>query len=1441
LGHGIAGLLIAAGLAWACAPTQAQTFRSEGPAPSQGPWETIQSRDKPGLDQGTVAGAIQAVLPDPGNPNRIFVGSTNGGIWRTTDNGATWTPLTDNASSLSIASLSFDPSNTNVIIAGVGNVSNGGVGRFRSGQMTGLLYSNTGGNSWSTIDLGPGLSGKSVVSAAVRGNVILVASADPNNVDTAGGGLYISVTGGASFNPVNGIPANAPVTALAADSGSTNTFYASVNGNGVYRSVNGGADWSPVTIPGLSTADNLKVVTGSIAGSIVVAAYNDAKVTGIALSKDGGATWNSLPVPSPNTGQTNTNLALAIDPHDANIVYFGGAASSAERSWTLAGYKLVLGTNGQPSTFSPITLDGTVDNSTPHADARIFVFDANGRMLLGGDGGIYAMTTTAAGVSWTGLNTASLSIREANAVAYDFVTKRIVVAAQDTGVAIQDSARSVGYTAVQGADGTNAAVNDVTLRSAGQSATYTSTQGLGGLMRQIYDSHGTLISTQHFNTLQTGQDRLNFEPDDYQADTDPDSQSTTKTLPHAARLVLNKVDPTRIAFGTNYLYTTRDEGAESTTLTLLNRGTAGTRIGPITALAFGTLDNPDALLAGTSTGAVYISPSETGGSLRLTGYASGGQAPTSVVFDTRYANYFYVANGVTLQNTTNGGYGTFGDLTPNLTTLNIERPLTLEFISTNGVNALLVGGLRQTASAQSPLAVVEADATGALIGGSWRAFGNNLPNTMVSALAYNPAADALVVSLWGRGIWTLYDVTSNFSAASVLQFGLADNDSAPGAALLTGARPLIKYGIGTLTIGGPATYSGGTTIKGGTLLLTGTGTLGATTASTTVDGGTLDLGGTSQVQDGGLTLKAGAVQNGIFRSSGPFAVEDGTISAALAGTGSLTKSGQGTVVLSGTSTYTGSTTVTGGILRVNGSIASSSGVTVGADGVLGGSGTVPATVVNGFVAPANPGGVLTVNTGYTQTAGSTYEVVTTAAGASDRLQVNGPAALAGTVAVHPTAGAYGNGRTFTILSATSLTGSYGTATSSYAFLRPTLSYDATDVFLTLTPGGFAQAATTPNQAAVASVLDRGVASASGDFLTVIDAFSLLTPEQAQGAFQSISGQNYAGLGTLGVQTAQLFMSFFAQQAGGSQTTGGGNGGGRIALAEACDVACDATAPRWSAWGGALGGVGTIAGNTNAPGLNFNIGGFAAGLDRRFDGGFLAGVTAGYTTANQYTQNMPGLGSVSTFQFGLYGEYASGSFYLDALAGYARSSSQMTRPIFVPGLAPRTALGQTSTDQFFGQLEAGYKIALGGSFDAFVTPFARIQGSTATQAGFTETGAGALNLTVAGLTTNSLRSVLGVQTGGAIDAGWRGPLGVVLRLGWSHEHADTSRPVNASFAGAPASPFAVAGAPTPRDGAIVGLATSTSIADSTSVYLRYDGELAGGTTSHILSAGARIVW
>jgi uncharacterized protein with beta-barrel porin domain len=74
--------------------------------------------------------------------------------------------------------------------------------------------------------------------------------------------------------------------------------------------------------------------------------------------------------------------------------------------------------------------------------------------------------------------------------------------------------------------------------------------------------------------------------------------------------------------------------------------------------------------------------------------------------------------------------------------------------------------------------------------------------------------------------------------------------------------------------------------------------------------------------------------------------------------------------------------------------------------------------------------------------------------------------------------------------------------------------------------------------------------------------------------------------------------------------------------------------------------------------------------------------------------------------------------------------------------------------------------------------------------------------VAGQTTDSLRSVIDAQLGGAIDLGWREKLALMFRLGWSHEYASTARPVTATLAGAPLMPFTTYAVAPTHDGAVV---------------------------------------
>ncbi|MDP1749882.1 MAG: autotransporter domain-containing protein [Reyranella sp.] len=785
----------------------------------------LTSTGNPVTSTGTVAGAIQAIVMDPTHAGTMYIGSVNGGVWKSQNSGTSWTPLTDNQLSLSIASLTMDPTDTTgkKIYAGTGVTSNSNIG----GQKIGILYSQNAGATWTT--LGSGTLNHSVVGLVARGSTIVAAEAEPVNPQAGGGGLFRSVDGGLNFAPVAGVPAGA-VTSLVSASAAGSPLYAVVNSadpatRGVYKGTSDGSSWSQISAGQVPVgADQSARLAAGPNGSVVAGVYTytdpvedpaKAKLVALYLSQDGGTTWKALKTPTDvNPGkQASTNLALAIDPKNPSIVYVAGDGSDPE-PFTVPAYRVVLNPDGT-SSFETMTLKGTANGSAPHADARAFAFDSAGNMILTEDAGIYLRTSPQEKTgAWTGMNVSSLAVREAFAVAYDAIGKRLVVSAQDTGTAYQQDPGGTAYNAIGAGDGVNAVVNDRTLVDDNQSAIYTSSQGLGGLTRWTYNANGTEANSTVFDTSKTGDNRLNFKLDDY-------TESGNTALPFSSKIVLNKKDPTKIAFGTNYVYTTVDTGAKSATMNLTARTGF---IAPFTALAYGTGTNVDALVA-SGNGEIHYTASAAGDLTKLTSYT--GASATSLVFDYRSDKQFYAADGDKLWSASAAvPGGSFKALDDDLAPVKLIRPSAVEFISNNGVNALLVGGLSDiTGAGQSPLVVADSSAVGAL--SPFRAFGASLPNAIVYQLGYNPAADVLAVSSFGRGAWLLYDVTTYFTTATTLKFGAANNNSEPTDAQLaagTGAavgRGLEKVGTGTTTINGTSGYTGATTITDGTMAVNG--------------------------------------------------------------------------------------------------------------------------------------------------------------------------------------------------------------------------------------------------------------------------------------------------------------------------------------------------------------------------------------------------------------------------------------------------------------------------------------------------------------------------------------------------------------------------------------------------------------------------------------------
>jgi autotransporter-associated beta strand protein len=217
------------------------------------------------------------------------------------------------------------------------------------------------------------------------------------------------------------------------------------------------------------------------------------------------------------------------------------------------------------------------------------------------------------------------------------------------------------------------------------------------------------------------------------------------------------------------------------------------------------------------------------------------------------------------------------------------------------------------------------------------------------------------------------------------------------------------------------------------------------------------------------------------RAGGPvssFELQVGTIWASLPGSGGLLKDGPGLVTLLGQNTYTGATTITGGVLAVNGSIASSSLTTVGNGATLTGNGTVGNTIVNSgaLFAPGNgtAGSSMAVSGNLAFQSGALYLVQVGPAAASS-VNVTGTATLGNaTVNALFTPGSNISSR-YTILTATNgVSGTFApaVATNLPATIQSTVSYDANDAFLNLSLNFAASGALNGNQQSVGNALNN---------------------------------------------------------------------------------------------------------------------------------------------------------------------------------------------------------------------------------------------------------------------------------------------------------------------------------------------------------------------------------
>src|SRR5262245_43142915 len=441
------------------ADLDAQTAQSQwtplGPAPI-GEGQTF------GAPRVAVSGRVSCVTLDPGyngsSNQTVYLGAAMGGVWRSRDNGATSAPLTDDQPSLAMGPIAIDPTNPNIIYAGTGEGHFSGDSYYGAG----LLKSTDGGMTWAQI-VGP------VSTAGPQAPAFLNASftaltVDPRSPTTiyaatafAGisspssftgdaplgdRGVWRSTDGGMTWRNLN--PPDLSVlsrsgTDLVLDPRDPSRVFAAMFGLGVFRSNNGGepGTWEKL-MGGLpsSDLDRIKLAVGPpLAPSTSSTLYaaisknSDTRLLGVFKSTNGGVTWTQMSTPSPATSNTYYAIALAVDPVDANIVYYGtltNAVNTGGSFWRSRD-------GGQ--TWSDLSAGNGVTGGL-HVDTHwIAVSGANRNILFtANDGGVWRTeNATADVVGWTSLNQ-SLNITQFYTVALHPTDPNILLGgAQDNG------------------------------------------------------------------------------------------------------------------------------------------------------------------------------------------------------------------------------------------------------------------------------------------------------------------------------------------------------------------------------------------------------------------------------------------------------------------------------------------------------------------------------------------------------------------------------------------------------------------------------------------------------------------------------------------------------------------------------------------------------------------------------------------------------------------------------------------------------------------------------------------------------------------------------------------------------------------------------------------------------------------------------------------------
>lgn len=607
----------------------------------------------------------------------------------------------------------------------------------------------------------------------------------------------------------------------------------------------------------------------------------------------------------------------------------------------------------------------------------------------------------------------------------------------------------------------------------------------------------------------------------------------------------------------------------------------------------------------------------------------------------------------------------------------------------------------------------------------------------------------------------------------------------------------------------------------------GTINIGAAAGHGAVAAGTLNVE-TLQFGSGTGTL--------VFNHAGMPDGSDLSFDAEISGLGAIDHLAGTTVLTGDSSGFSGTTTISGGSLMLGSGATLGGVVNVGAGGTLGGTGMLGVTTIaaGGIHAPGHSIGTQTIDGDYTNHGTLVIEANPTS---SDILVVNGAVDIAGadlSLLLTPTSATSwdiaNSPFTYTIIAnddADAVTGQFASTSNvnQLLFLDASLDYaggDGNDVALLLTrnTANFSGVAGTANQSGAAQAIES---LGSGP---LYDAIVTQTDDDiVRASFDALSGEiGAAARGTLTAPLQKMADAVNDRLLGASGGLGSapvlayGPGGPGLAAADT---------PLSVAWGSAFGNWGQSEDAGNAAGLSTRGGGLTGGIDGAL-GDWRLGLMAGYAGAAFAADDRASTGSSDSYSLGVYGGREWGALAFRSSLTASAHSLATSRDVAIPGFTDRLSADYNARSlQAFAEL--GYRFDVSGATS--IEPFANLNQVLLDTDGYSESG-GAAALTSAADTSASTFTTIGLRASHKIA------MGTVLTtiramVGWRHGFGDLAPTSTMAFSGS--TPFAVTGAQTPTNTALLSTGLDLNLSDDLTIGLGYAGRFADGTSDNTASA------